>query len=758
MIVRDESHVIEKTLLNVTEKIKIEYYVISDTGSTDDTVEIIENFFRKKGISGEIYHDEWKDFSHNRNLALDHAKNKSEYILIFDADDEIQGEFPDIYNKLSADCYVLLFGREINCCYSRIAIIKNDAPIRYIGVLHELLHSDEKLSTSILQGNYNIISGKTGARNKDPDKYYKDALILEKAFYDCGSKPDFLKPRYLFYVGKSYYDARMFEKTIEWFKKLLETPCNCPQEKYLGCLMLFNSYCEIKQKETGLIFLLISHELDPNRVECIFNLIVYMYEKKLVQKAFLFYTLIQDFVENKLLDYKYDHIIFFNEQIHFVLLPLLMIEICTLLKKDDIVMKMFKIIFSKKFFINTQSTVMATLLYNTKFWLNSFDSCLRKLLFDYIQILKKTDYPLHNYSFLSEELNIPIPKLFDRQEAKKSKEILFATCANTFEWNYTYGLKHALGGSERAVNFLTQKFPKYYNLTVTGTVIEEKVNKVTYCKHIDVNKLYHSIIISRDVGILEKHPNLKFYQLFIWVHDIVVVNSSPSSYQPIFTVWLNRITKFVCLTEWHKNYLLEMLPFIPVDKIHVINNGINLDMFPSVRSKVPNTFLYPNCPERGLKRLIKDIWPELIRKIPDAKLRICNYNEFPRNKEEEFLNDIINTTESIEYLGKLNTDQLYQLMASTEYWLYPTDFLETSCITAMEMLASEVICIYYPVAGLVNTLGEYGIPIKEGEEIDVILTLTEEKKSNIRKKGLEYARTCDWESRVKEWNKLLGIW
>ena len=49
-------------------------------------------------------------------------------------------------------------------------------------------------------------------------------------------------------------------------------------------------------------------------------------------------------------------------------------------------------------------------------------------------------------------------------------------------------------------------------------------------------------------------------------------------------------------------------------------------------------------------------------------------------------------------------------MGSAEYWLFPSNWEETSCITALEMLYSEVICIYYPIAGLVNTMENYGIP------------------------------------------------
>ena len=87
MIVKNESHIIEKTLENIYQKFPISYWVISDTGSTDNTVEIIKNFFNEKGIQGDIHHELWKNFSFNRNQALKHCLGKSDYILFFDADD-----------------------------------------------------------------------------------------------------------------------------------------------------------------------------------------------------------------------------------------------------------------------------------------------------------------------------------------------------------------------------------------------------------------------------------------------------------------------------------------------------------------------------------------------------------------------------------------------------------------------------------------------------------------------------------------------
>ena len=48
MIVKDEADIIINTLSNIVEKIKIDYWVICDTGSTDNTIELIKNFLMKK--------------------------------------------------------------------------------------------------------------------------------------------------------------------------------------------------------------------------------------------------------------------------------------------------------------------------------------------------------------------------------------------------------------------------------------------------------------------------------------------------------------------------------------------------------------------------------------------------------------------------------------------------------------------------------------------------------------------------------------
>ena len=148
---------------------------------------------------------------------------------------------------------------------------------------------------------------------------------------------------------------------------------------------------------------------------------------------------------------------------------------------------------------------------------------------------------------------------------------------------------------------------------------------------------------------------------------------------------------------------------------------------------------------------------QILEKFPDATLVVSSYGNFPSNPDEIILKNIIDSNDSIEFLGKLSTDQLYVEMASSEYWLYPTHWPETSCITALEMLMSEVICLYYPVAGLTNTMDKYGIQVQSGKEIDTLVSLTDVKKETLRKNGREYAETCSWSNRCELWNKLLSL-
>ena len=136
MIVKNEAHIILETLQNLVNSITFDYWVISDTGSTDGTENLILNFFSEVGIPGELYKDEWQNFAHNRNVALDHARGKGDYVLTFDADDRIEGNLK-ISTDLEADAYYLNFSDESGTLsFRRVAIFKNRPEVYWRGVVH----------------------------------------------------------------------------------------------------------------------------------------------------------------------------------------------------------------------------------------------------------------------------------------------------------------------------------------------------------------------------------------------------------------------------------------------------------------------------------------------------------------------------------------------------------------------------------------------------------------------------------------------
>ncbi len=218
MIVKNESHIILETLNNV--KKHLDYWVICDTGSTDNTVELIQNFFDNEGIKGEIHSVEWKDFGHNRSQVFELAYKKADYLWVIDADDIVVGELN--LNNLDADSYSLRYGNDFT--YWRSQLFKGDQKWIYRGVVHEFPFclSKETPEKKLIEGDYYVESRRLGARNlMDPKiKYLKDAKVLEEALQVENDLN--LVNRYLFYIAQSYADAKELELAIEWYQKRID--------------------------------------------------------------------------------------------------------------------------------------------------------------------------------------------------------------------------------------------------------------------------------------------------------------------------------------------------------------------------------------------------------------------------------------------------------------------------------------------------------------------------------------------------------
>jgi GR25 family glycosyltransferase involved in LPS biosynthesis len=283
MIVKNESKVIVSTLDNLCGQIDFAYWVISDTGSTDNTQQIIKDYFLEKGIPGELFSHEWKDFGSNRTKALECAYDKTDYLLIFDADDKLCGDFKLPFaegEKNYADRYMLKIGKGFE--YVRPLLINNHKRWMFKGVLHEFLANLEPVGPdATVGGNYYIESGRTGNRNQNPNKYYDDAMVLQKAYESELALPDKgLSGRYAFYCARSYKDAgeKYRDQAIEWYKKVLDIPHHWAQEKYYAALEVGILYKEKNQIDLAVPYLLKTLEYDSERIEGLILAIEHFYK------------------------------------------------------------------------------------------------------------------------------------------------------------------------------------------------------------------------------------------------------------------------------------------------------------------------------------------------------------------------------------------------------------------------------------------------------------------------------------------------
>ena len=213
MIVKNESKIITRLFDSVSTIINS--YCICDTGSTDDTVEIIENYFASKGIPGKIVKEPFKNFCHNRNVSLQACLGMSEYILLLDADMvlEVNNFDKTILNK--ADSFFILQGND-SFYYQNTRIIKNNGLYSYSGVTHEYINTPLGNKTICFEKK-DLFIRDLGDGGSKQNKFERDVQLLLE-----GIKEDPKNERYHFYLANSYHDSGKFEEAIDFYKKRIE--------------------------------------------------------------------------------------------------------------------------------------------------------------------------------------------------------------------------------------------------------------------------------------------------------------------------------------------------------------------------------------------------------------------------------------------------------------------------------------------------------------------------------------------------------
>ncbi|MBS0625622.1 MAG: glycosyltransferase [Verrucomicrobia bacterium] len=267
MIVKNESQVIERCLASV--KPFIDYWVIADTGSDDGTPELIRSCL--KDIPGELHVHSWVNFESNRNRALDLARGKADYIFIMDADTELVGEIDK--SCLDEEFYSLaLKERSLTDAY-RVFLIQDHPGWSWKGVIHEYLKPPHQMKGRVLKGAYINATYLDGNRTRDPQKFLKDAKILEEALLK-----DPQNSRYVFYLAQSYGNAKDYPTALGFYEKRSQMGGDRDEVFWsFYCMGMIQQHLKMDQNQVILSYSN-AHRIQPERAEPFYQIANYFLE------------------------------------------------------------------------------------------------------------------------------------------------------------------------------------------------------------------------------------------------------------------------------------------------------------------------------------------------------------------------------------------------------------------------------------------------------------------------------------------------
>ena len=287
MIVKDEEHIIQECLKSISPY--IDRYDITDTGSSDNTKQIIKDYFESVGIPGEVYDEPWEGFGKSRTKSLRNAdKGGADYSWVIDADDFVAGNFKYPPDFGQHDGYALNIHRgDFN--WWRNQIFKNGIGWGYVGVIHEYADAAEErekkgsLNITRLGGDYHIDARTMGNRTQEfgddqNAKYLKDAETLHSCLYnpeDPNYEPTNL--RYMFYLAQSYFDGAVYDKAYDAYKVRAEAGGWEEEQWYCVYRMGICKCMEpLKQSESSWAeaqdHFLQAYNMRPQRVEPLYQL------------------------------------------------------------------------------------------------------------------------------------------------------------------------------------------------------------------------------------------------------------------------------------------------------------------------------------------------------------------------------------------------------------------------------------------------------------------------------------------------------
>jgi hypothetical protein len=308
MIVKNESKIIKRCFESL--KSIVDYIVITDTGSTDDTVQIMNEYLIENNVDGKIFYEPWQNFGYNRTNSILNAKKyfkekqidtENIFILLVDADMIVEILDTSFKNTLHLNDHYLVEQYNPGISYYNTRIMCLNRQINCRGVTHEYYDIDTDKRGTLKSIRINDI-GDGGAKN---DKFERDIRLLHKGIDD---EPR--NERYYFYLAESYKNSGKQDESIIFYKKRIEFG-GWFEEIYMSHLRLGNIYESKDDWKNAFYHYFEGWNVSRNeRGESLYQIINY-YKNKLQHKTS--YMFLKELLKLK---YPSDHYLFIDYNVH----------------------------------------------------------------------------------------------------------------------------------------------------------------------------------------------------------------------------------------------------------------------------------------------------------------------------------------------------------------------------------------------------------------------------------------------------------
>lgn len=303
MIVKNESKIITRLFDSVISI--IDCYCICDTGSTDNTVEIINNYFKNKGLPGKVVHEPFKNFCHNRNFALQACVGMSDFVILLDADMILDIKLFDKKILNSADSFNIIQGNE-SFYYQNMRILKNNGSYRYSGVTHEYIDIPPNTTTASIDKAIVFIRdiGDGGCKN---DKFERDIRLLTD-----GIKEEPNNARYYFYLANSYHDLGRYQEAIDVYKKRIQHG-GWKEEVWYSYYRIGVCYMKQQNFSDALWYWMEGYNYYPERLEGLYEMMHFYRINGKNKLAFTIYNMCRPYLDK---DINRDHYLFLHNDVY----------------------------------------------------------------------------------------------------------------------------------------------------------------------------------------------------------------------------------------------------------------------------------------------------------------------------------------------------------------------------------------------------------------------------------------------------------